>query len=101
MKRTLVGVLAFLTMPIDASRAQVTLDSLRLPALRSAALAQDPRATQLELLASQSALRLRDITADLRPALSFESQAQYQSDVASIPITLPGLNGGRTSMLTS
>ena len=85
-------VLAFLTMPIDASRAQVTLDSLRLPALRSAALAQDPRATQLELLASQSALRLRDITADLRPALSFESQAQYQSDVASIPITLPGLS---------
>ena len=78
-------------MPINASRAQVTVDSLRLPALRSAALAQDPRATQLELLASQSALRLRDITADLRPALSFESQAQYQSDVASIPITLPGL----------
>jgi len=76
---------------LNAAGAQAPSDSLRLPDLRAAALSQDPRTAQLELLASQSALRLGDINADLRPALSFESQAQYQSDVASIPLNLPGV----------
>jgi outer membrane protein TolC len=60
--------------------------------LRASALNQDPRAAELELIASQSALRLQDINSDLKPTLSFESQAQYQSDVASIPISLPGIS---------
>ncbi|MEO5902478.1 MAG: TolC family protein [Gemmatimonadaceae bacterium] len=83
--------LAIAASALNAARAQTPADSLRLPALRATALSQDPRAAQLELLASQSALRLRDINADRRPALSFESQAQYQSDVAMIPLTLPGV----------
>ena len=90
MKRiTLSLVLA--TSALGVARAQTPTDSLRLPALRATALTLDPRTAQLELIASQSVLRLRDINADLRPALSFESQAQYQSDVATIPLTLPGV----------
>ncbi len=89
MKR--ITLLLALTPVFNIARAQTPADSLRLPALRATALSQDPRAAQLELLASQSALRLADINADRRPALSFGSQAQYQSDVASIPISLPGV----------
>ena len=102
MKRiTLTVVLA--TSP--AFSAAIGADFVRLtsPAdLRATALAQDPRAAQMELLAQQSALRLSDINADLRPALSFESQAQYQSDVASIPISLPGITipNRRTTLMT-
>jgi outer membrane protein TolC len=72
-------------------QSQTPGDSLRLYDLRASALNQDPRAAELELLASQSALRLQDINADLKPTLSFESQAQYQSDVATIPISVPGI----------
>jgi len=71
--------------------AQTSIDSLRLPALRESALSTDPRNAQLEILAAQSALRLRNLNAELKPSLSFDSQAQYQSDVATIPITLPGV----------
>lgn len=90
MKR-IIPALALASASFSVARAQATADSLRLPALRAAALNQDPRAAQLELLSSQSVLRLADINADRRPALSFESQAQYQSDVASIPLSLPGV----------
>jgi outer membrane protein TolC len=71
--------------------AQTPIDSLRLPALRESALSTDPRNAQLEILAAQSALRLRNLNAELKPTLSFDSQAQYQSDVATIPISLPGV----------
>lgn len=86
-------LLVFLTAgaPLLAAQSQTSPDSLRLFDLRATALNQDPRAAELELLASQSALRLRNINSDLKPALSFESQAQYQSDVAAIPISVPGI----------
>jgi outer membrane protein TolC len=87
--KTLAICLAFL-MSVTA-RAQTPGDSLRLAALRTAAIATDPRAAQLELLASQSALRLRNIAADLKPALSLDGLAQYQSDVASLDVKLPGI----------
>ncbi len=74
------------------ANGQTPYDSLTLPALRAAALASDPRASQLQLLAAQSALRLRNIDAEFLPGISVQSQAQYQSDVASIPINIPGLN---------
>ena len=77
--------------PLGQVGAQSTVDSLRLPALRAAALNTDPRVAQLELLASQSALRLRNIGAEQRPALSVDGQGQYQSDVAGIPVNLPGV----------
>lgn len=66
-------------------------DSIRLPTLRNAALASDPRASQLEIIAAQSSLRLQSLNAELRPALSLDAQAQYQSDIAAIPVRLPGV----------
>ncbi len=84
-------LLCLLVAPIEIASAQTTLDSLRLPALREAALSTDPRNAQLEIIAAQSALRLRNLNAELKPALSFDSQAQFQSDVATIPVSLPGV----------
>jgi outer membrane protein TolC len=90
MKRIFIGLLFPGAILSTAAQAQ-TIDSLRLPDLRTTALAQDPRAAQLELLAAQSTLRLRNIDASLKPAFSIAGQGQYQSDVASIPISLPGV----------
>jgi len=90
--RSFLLAFAAAAIPTLTAQSQTSTDSLRLYDLRATALTQDPRAAELELLASQSALRLQNINADLKPALSFESQAQYQSDVASIPITLPGIS---------
>ena len=75
----------------STASAQTPSDSLRLPALRTAATATDPRAAQMELLASQSALRLSNIASDLKPTLTLDGLAQYQSDVARIDFTLPGV----------
>ncbi|MBV9879740.1 MAG: TolC family protein [Gemmatirosa sp.] len=66
-------------------------DSLRLPALRAAALSTDPRLRQLALDASQSALRQRNLDAEWLPALSVDGLAQYQSEVARIPLQVAGL----------
>lgn len=89
--RRSAAVLFLLAALAPALRAQATShDSLALGALQATALSRDPRARQLDLLATQSALRERDISAELRPALSVESQAQYQSDVARLPVRLPG-----------
>ena len=65
-------------------------DTLRLGALHRNALEVDPRSRQADLLAAQTRLRLRSIGAERLPTLSVESVAQYQSDVARIPLVLPG-----------
>ncbi|MEO8579469.1 MAG: TolC family protein [Gemmatimonadales bacterium] len=65
-------------------------DSLRLGALQDTALMRDPRGRELALLMQQSRLRQQNLSAQRRPTLTLEGQAQYQSDVATIPITLPG-----------
>lgn len=65
-------------------------DSLRLGALQDTAVMRDPRGRELALLAEQSRLRQQNLAADRLPTLAAEGQAQYQSDVARIPITLPG-----------
>lgn len=70
--------------------AQTAVDTLHLSGLQDAAVRADPRATQLDLLSLQSELRLRSLDAERLPALSVLGQAQYQSDVASIPFELPG-----------
>ena len=90
MKGVFIGISLLTAVPLVTAQTQ-TVDSLRLSTLRTAALNQDPRAAQLELLAAQSALRLDNINATLRPTLSIGGQGQYQSDVASIPINLPGV----------
>ena len=65
-------------------------DTLRLDVLQQTALERDPRAREIDLLAEQTRLRLRNIGAERLPALSVVGQGQHQSDVARIPITLPG-----------
>jgi outer membrane protein TolC len=64
-------------------------DPLQLAALQREARAADARARELELLASQTDLRLRNLDAERLPALSALGQSQYQSDVPTAPITLP------------
>ena len=80
-----------LALAVTRSSAQAPArDTVQLGALQAGALAHDPRARELSIVAAQSRLRQRNLDAERRPSLSVESQAQYQSDVARIPITLPG-----------
>jgi outer membrane protein TolC len=80
-----------LLAPLAGAHAQsTTSDTLRLGALVTTAVRRDPRGRELELLTAQSKLRQKNLDAEQRPSLSVEGQAQYQSDVARIPITLPG-----------
>lgn len=76
--------------PALAWQVQAPRDSLRLGALHADAARRDPRARQLELLGAQSALRQRDIDVERLPSIGFVGQAQYLSDVPSVPIRLPG-----------
>ena len=64
--------------------------SLDLAALQQSAIDTDPRLQQLQLLTAQSELRLRNIAAGHLPAITVDGQAQYQSDVPTAPLTLPG-----------
>jgi outer membrane protein TolC len=81
-----------LLLPLSLSNAQSSAqDTVRLGALHFSAVRQDPRGRELELLAAQSRLRQKNIDAEARPSLSAESAAQYQSEVARVPIALPGL----------
>lgn len=68
----------------------VPADTLRLSELHAAALGQDPRAEQVDLVRAQSASRLRSIRSGRLPSLSLHAQGQYQSDVPTIPFQLPG-----------
>ncbi|HMI56252.1 MAG TPA: TolC family protein [Gemmatimonadaceae bacterium] len=77
-------------VPAAARPRAVTTDSLQLGALQDTAILRDPRGRELALLREQSRLRQQNLTAERVPTLTVEGQAQYQSDVAQIPITLPG-----------
>jgi outer membrane protein TolC len=61
-----------------------------LAALAQAAIDTDPRAREVQLLASQSELRLRNIAAARLPSVNVQGQGQYQSDVPHLSLTLPG-----------
>lgn len=74
---------------VPAQQSTITHDTLHLDALQSAAVRHDPRARQADLLASQSALYLRDIDATRLPTIGANAQGQYQSQVVAIPIRLP------------
>lgn len=74
------------------ARGVAQADSLRLGVLHREAAARDPRQQQFQLLASQTALRLHNLSAERLPSISAEAQAQYQSDVfgaSGQPGTLP------------
>jgi outer membrane protein TolC len=80
----------FVLMAPAPAMAQQARDSLRLGVLHADALRTDPRAQQLELLATQSTLRLRNLDAERLPALNLNLQGQYLSDVPTFPLQLPG-----------
>lgn len=71
-------------------------DTVFLDALQRAAETTDRRATQIEILTAQSALRLQTIRNERLPSLNGSATAQYLSDVASISSILGGgtLPGG-------
>jgi outer membrane protein TolC len=83
-------VVSALCLVASAARGQ---DSLRLRALYDEAAQRDPRQRQLQLQAAQTALRLRNIAAERFPSLTAEGQAQYQSDVTTVPLLAPGGQG--------
>ncbi|HYC52875.1 MAG TPA: TolC family protein [Gemmatimonadaceae bacterium] len=69
-----------------ATLAAQDTTGLQLHALHQRASGADPRAQQVALLRQQAALRLDNLSAELRPAFSSEVLAQYQSDVVHVPI---------------
>ena len=71
-------------------------DTLCLGALQDEAVRRDPRGRQLGLLESQSALRLRSLGTEWLPRLDAAAQAQYQSEVVTLPFSPPG--GGEPFM---
>lgn len=64
-------------------------DSLQLGDLQNQAVQNDPRTRQLDLLSSQSALRMQDIDASRLPTIGANAQGQYQSQVLTLPLRLP------------
>jgi len=73
-----------------AAQAAAARETFTLGALQAAAVRRDPRARQLDILASQSALREKSLDAERLPELGLAAQGQYQSDVPRIPLALPG-----------
>jgi outer membrane protein TolC len=65
-------------------------DTLRLGDLQDAAVGRDPRGRQLDLLVSQSAMRLKAIRSERLPQFDATAYARYQSEVVSLPFDLPG-----------
>lgn len=63
---------------------------LQLSTLQEAALAADPRARQGDLQGAASELRSRNISAGWLPSISPRGEATYQSEVARIPLEIPG-----------
>lgn len=66
-------------------------DTLSLPALQDAAVMEDPRLRQVALEESATDVRLREISAGALPALRLTGEATRQSEVAAIPIEIPGM----------
>jgi hypothetical protein len=84
MRRPLVslGFIAALlgvTHRTAASQQPEAADTLRLGALQDAAVGRDPRGRQLDLLASQSAMRLQAIRSEWLPQFDATAYARYQS----------------------
>jgi outer membrane protein TolC len=67
-------------------------DTLHLAPLQAAAVRHDPRAKQPELLRSATEYRLAVLASERLPQLELDGWASHQSDVTSIPISLPGVS---------
>ena len=74
-------------------------DTLRLPDLQRAAVERDPRFQQLEIQRARTAVLLRDLSASRLPQLGIGGDGSYQSEVAALPIALPGVSVPRPPKL--
>ena len=86
----LIATIALAACPLTAlaqDAAPVTLSQLQTRAVQ-----RDPRTRQLEIAEAQSSLRMRNISAEKLPVFGVSAQSQYQSTVAIIPLTLPGVS---------
>jgi outer membrane protein TolC len=95
MKRVPLLLLTFTAAAAPPATAQQLVRapvSLRLDSLLHQALRADPRRRQLALQSAAAAIGQQNISAELLPSLAIDGTAQYQSDVAKlpVPITLPG-----------
>jgi outer membrane protein TolC len=82
-------VLLFVFIPASVAAQGRTVE---LGSLQQAAIDTDPRMQQLALLNAQTNLRLRNISTQRLPTVSVDGQAQYQSDVAHLATSLPGVS---------
>jgi len=73
-----------------ADSARAPADSLRLGALQEAAVMRDPRGRELAILNEQSRLRQANLRAERLPTITVQWHAQYQSDVPTVPVRIPG-----------
>ena len=87
--RAAVLALALAAVLPRATNAQARGDSLRLDALQTAAERNDPRASQVAIRESQSALRLRTISDEWLPSIAGSAEARHQSVVTEFP-AVPG-----------
>ena len=74
---------------LAASSSFALPDTVDLGTLRAAAVDQDPRALQPEILTRATQLRLDRLRAGRLPQFAFSGEATLQSDVPTIPIALP------------
>lgn len=88
----LCGVLQPAGASAQDTRA-ATREPLQLAALQREARDADARGREIELLARQSDLRVRNIEVERLPSVGALGQSQYQSDVPTAPFALP--NGQR------
>lgn len=87
----LLACMVLAGLPAGARGQVVGVRSFELATLQQAAIDTDPRARELQLFEQQSDLRLRNIAVQRRPLVMVDGQAQYQSDVAHLPVQLPGV----------
>jgi outer membrane protein TolC len=85
-RHRLMALHVFVAAPIAAAAQAPTLAELQ-----DRAIQKDARIRQLDILGTQSSLRLRNLAAENLPAVSLNAQTQYQSTVTTIPLTLPGV----------
>ena len=85
-----VAAICVLLPSAVAAQDSPGLDTLRLGALQDAAVKQDPRGRQVELLASQSSMRLRGLSTEWLPRIDVAGRAQYQSETFTLPFEIPG-----------
>jgi len=88
MIRRLAAIPLAIAIALVATTAQAQAP-LELGALQRAALAADAREKEIDQLARQTDLRLKNLDVEQYPAVSVLGQTQIQSDVPTAPFALP------------